>query len=77
MEMAASLGVVPWLEPMTPVPGSLWEERHPYSADRMIPLYEKCLDSIERNGLDLSVTKAGCVRVGVYCALKDIQRYGG
>jgi hypothetical protein len=76
MEMVASHGIIPWLEPLTPVPGSSWEDRTPLTAEEMFPLYEQCVRIIEKEGLDLEQTKAGCVKVGVYCALKDVQRYG-
>ncbi|MDP2719390.1 MAG: radical SAM protein [Dehalococcoidia bacterium] len=75
-EMLASYGVIPWLEPFHPLPGAPWEDRKPMDPEKIIRLYEGVLSIMDRYDLDLSVTKAGCVKVGVYGAVKEVQKYG-
>jgi radical SAM protein (TIGR04043 family) len=76
VEMIASHDVIPWLEPFHPLPGAVWEDRTPMEPERMAHLYEGVISIIEKHKLDLTVTKAGCVKVGVYGALIEVQKYG-
>jgi radical SAM protein (TIGR04043 family) len=74
-EMIASHNVIPWVEPFHPLPGALWEDRTPMAPDRILNLYKGVITQLKKYNLDLNVTKAGCVKVGVYGALKEVEKY--
>jgi radical SAM protein (TIGR04043 family) len=74
-EMIASHNVIPWVEPFHPLPGALWEDRTPMAPDRILNLYKGVISQLKKYDLDLNVTKAGCVKVGVYGALKEVGEY--
>ena len=38
-------------------------------------LYKKVVSILRKYDLDLSQTKAGCVKVGVYGALMEVEQY--
>jgi radical SAM protein (TIGR04043 family) len=75
VEMISSHNVIPWVEPFHPLPGALWEDRTPMNPDRIMNLYKEVVQILKKYDLNLSVTKAGCVKVGVYGALKEVEEY--
>jgi radical SAM protein (TIGR04043 family) len=74
-EMIASHKVIPWVEPFHPLPGALWEDRTPMAPDRILNLYKGVISQLRKENLDLNQTLAGCVKVGVYGALKEVEWY--
>ena len=74
--MAASHGVMTFLVPHSPAEGSAYEDMAPPSADRMLSLYERAAAIYEKYGLDLCVSRAGCVHGGGFSAIKDVARFG-
>ncbi len=74
-EMIASHDVIPWVEPFHPLPGALWEDRKPMPPEQILNLYKGVVTILKKYDLDLNVTKAGCVKVGVYGALKEVEKY--
>ncbi len=74
-DMISSHGVIPWVEPFHPLPGALWEDRTPMAPDHILKLYQNVVSILKKYDLDLSKTKAGCVKVGVYGALKEVEEY--
>jgi radical SAM protein (TIGR04043 family) len=74
-DMISSHNVIPWVEPFHPLPGALWEDRTPMPTDEILNLYKKVVAILKKYDLDLSQTKAGCVKVGVYGALKEVEQY--
>jgi radical SAM protein (TIGR04043 family) len=74
-EMIASHNVIPWAEPFHPLPGALWEDRSPMPPDQIMNLYKGVSRILKKYDLDLSQTKAGCVKVGVYGALIEVEKY--
>jgi biotin synthase-related radical SAM superfamily protein len=73
--MIASHNVIPWAEPFHPLPGALWEDRSPMPPDQIMNLYKGICRILKKYDLDLSQTKAGCVKVGVYGALIEVEKY--
>jgi radical SAM protein (TIGR04043 family) len=74
-DMISSHGVIPWVEPFHPLPGALWEDRTPMAPDHILRLYQNVVSILHKYDLDLNKTKAGCVKVGVYGALKEVEEY--
>lgn len=73
--MISSHNVIPWVEPFHPLPGALWEDRYPMDPERIMKLYKGVITILKKYDLKLSETKAGCVKVGVYGALKEVEKY--
>jgi radical SAM protein (TIGR04043 family) len=67
--MLANLGVIPYLVPVRPIPGTPIENTSPPSYDRIINLYRDVADVLKESGLDPSSGKAGCPRCGACSAL--------
>ncbi len=76
IEMAASLGVMTFLVPHSPAVGAVYEDMAAPEADRMLSLYAQAVGIYEKYGLDLCVSRAGCVRGGGFSAIKDVARFG-
>ncbi len=74
--MAASLGVMTFLVPHSPAVGAVYEDMAAPEADRMLSLYAQAVGIYEKYGLDLCVSRAGCVRGGGFSAIKDVARFG-
>jgi biotin synthase-related radical SAM superfamily protein len=43
--------------------------------DQILNLYKGVVTILKKYDLDLDQTKAGCVKVGVYGALKEVEKY--
>lgn len=76
VEMAASHGVMTFLVPHSPAKGAAFEDMEAPDAERMLSLYERAAAIYEKYGLDLCVSRAGCVRGGGFSAIKDVARFG-
>jgi biotin synthase-related radical SAM superfamily protein len=74
-DLISSHDVIPWVEPFHPLPGALWEDRTPMAPDQILNLYKGVVTILKKYDLDLDQTKAGCVKVGVYGALKEVEKY--
>ncbi|OGO23980.1 MAG: hypothetical protein A2144_06525 [Chloroflexi bacterium RBG_16_50_9] len=74
--MAASHDVMTFLVPHSPAIGAAYEDMSAPTADRMLSLYEQAVAIYERCGLDLCVSRAGCVHGGGFSAIKDVARFG-
>jgi len=70
-EKAARIGVIPYLLPLRPVAGTIFEKVRPPSHTRMIKLYRSVAETLHRVGLDPRKNKAGCVRCGACAALHE------
>jgi radical SAM protein (TIGR04043 family) len=75
-EELASMGVLPFLVPFRPLPGSPFESKQPPSPVYMRDLYLKLADSIKRYGLDPEKNRAGCVKCGACSAIDVALRSG-
>ncbi|MBI4296064.1 MAG: hypothetical protein HY667_02975 [Chloroflexi bacterium] len=76
VEMAASHGVMTFLVPHSPAIGAEYEDMAAPSADRMLSLYEQAVNIYHKHGLNLTVSRAGCVRGGGFSAITDVARFG-
>ncbi len=76
VEMAASGGVLTFLVPHSPAAGAVYAGFQPPSADRMLGLYQKSVRIMQKHGLDLCDSAAGCIRGGGFSAIKDVARFG-
>jgi radical SAM protein (TIGR04043 family) len=74
-DMISSHDVIPWVEPFHPLPGALWEDRTPMPPDQILNLYQGVVSILKKYNLNLAETKAGCVKVGVYGALIEVEKY--
>jgi radical SAM protein (TIGR04043 family) len=70
-EKAAEIGVIPYLLPLRPIPGTVFEEVSPPTPRRMMKLYQSVAETLHRVGLDPGNSKAGCVRCGACSALLE------
>lgn len=70
-DKAARMGVIPYLLPLRPVAGTVFEEAGPPSPKRMIKLYRSVVETLHKVGLDPRKSKAGCVRCGACSALQE------
>jgi radical SAM protein (TIGR04043 family) len=70
-EKAARLGVIPYLLPLRPIPGTFFEKVSPPTPRRMIKLYQSITETLHRVGLDPRKNKAGCVRCGACSAIQE------
>ncbi|MEM2103115.1 MAG: MSMEG_0568 family radical SAM protein [Candidatus Bathyarchaeia archaeon] len=75
-EKLAELGVVPFLLPLHPIAGSLFEYAQPPSPKRMLRLYEDVGQILRKYGVNPLKNKAGCVRCGACSALSEVFLYG-
>jgi len=71
VEKAARLGVIPYLLPLRPITGTVFEKTIPPAPRRMIKLYRGIAETLHKVGLDPRKNKAGCVRCGACSALKE------
>jgi biotin synthase-related radical SAM superfamily protein len=74
-DMISSHNVIPWVEPFHPLPGALWEDRTPMPPNQILNLYKGVVEILRKYNLNLAETKAGCVKVGVYGALIEVEKY--
>ncbi len=70
-EKAAQIGVVPYLLPLHPTAGTIFENAKPPSSRRMIKLYREVAEILHQVGLDPTKNKAGCVKCGACSAVKE------
>lgn len=63
-EKLASIGVIPYLVPLRPIPNTALEDWPPPSPGRMLNLYRKLTEILRRNNLSLRQHKAGCAKCG-------------
>ncbi|MGQ9565333.1 MAG: MSMEG_0568 family radical SAM protein [Candidatus Bathyarchaeales archaeon] len=75
-EKLAELGVVPFLLPLHPIVGSLFEFAQPPSPQRMLRLYESVGEILWKHSLNPLKNKAGCVKCGACSALNEVFLYG-
>jgi radical SAM protein (TIGR04043 family) len=73
-EKAAEIGVVPYLVPLRPIPGTIFENASPPMPARMMKLYLSVAETLHKVGLDPGRSKAGCVRCGACSALQEVFR---
>jgi len=71
VEKAARIGVIPYLLPLRPIAGTVFENVSPPPPRRMIKLYRSLVETLHRVGLDPRKSKAGCVRCGACSALQE------
>jgi len=76
IEIAASHGVMTFLVPHSPAIGAQYEDMEAPNADRMLSLYAQAAAIYEKHGLDICVSRAGCVHGGGFSAIKDVVRFG-
>jgi radical SAM protein (TIGR04043 family) len=69
----AEQGVIPVVEPVYPLQGSLIPHMKPPSAARMKALYEATIEIVDEHGLRPDKTKAGFVRGGALSAMKEVR----
>jgi len=70
-EKAAGIGVIPYLLPLRPIPGTFFEKISPPTPRRMIKLYRSIAETLHRVGLDPRKNKAGCVKCGACSAVRE------
>lgn len=70
-EKAAGIGVIPYLLPIRPIAGTIFEKISPPSPKRMAKLYQSVAETLHKAGLDPGKSKAGCVRCGACSALQE------
>ncbi len=68
----ADSGVFPFLLPLRPIPGTPLGRAAPPPPGRMLGLYEKVAEILDRAGLRASRTRAGCVRCGACSCITDL-----
>lgn len=68
-EALATMGVIPFLVPFRPLPGSAMEHHPPPDPSYMAGLYLELADILIKYGLDISGHRAGCVRCGACSAI--------
>jgi radical SAM protein (TIGR04043 family) len=76
VEMAAYREVLTFLVPHSPAAGAVYADFQPPAADRMLHLYEESVQIMQKHGLDLCASAAGCIRGGGFSAIKDVARFG-
>jgi len=70
-EKAANIGVIPYLLPLRPIAGTIFEELNPPTPRRMIKLYRKIVEILHRAGIDPKKSRAGCVICGACSAIQE------
>ncbi len=70
-ENAARIGVMPYLVPLHPTEGTIFENSTPPTPERMIKLYRGVAEILHQVGLDPKKNKAGCVRCGACSAIQE------
>ena len=70
-EKAARMGVIPYLLPLRPIAGTVFEKVRPPTPRRMMKLYRSVAESLHAVGLDPTKCNAGCVRCGACSALRE------
>lgn len=70
-EKAARIGVIPYLLPLRPIAGTVFEKVSPPTPKRMTKLYRSVVETLQKVGLDPRKSKAGCVRCGACSALQE------
>lgn len=70
------LGVVPYPIPFIPIPGTPLETHDPPSVDEVVSVFRLWRDRMKAYGLDVSKSKAGCVRCGSCSAVQEVYSYG-
>ncbi len=70
-EKLAALGVIPFLVPFRPLPGSRMENVSAPEPHYMVGLYNNLADILEEYGVDYRKNQAGCVRCGA-CSCIDL-----
>ncbi|GBE18086.1 radical SAM superfamily protein [archaeon BMS3Abin16] len=70
-EELASIGVIPFLVPFRPLPGSLLENRQPPKPGYMKKLYIDLAHVMHESGLRMDRHRAGCVKCGA-CSAVDL-----
>ncbi len=69
-EEFCTMGVIPFLVPFRPLPGSLMKDFQLPQPDYLIKLYKELADKLKNSGLDITRNRAGCVRCGA-CSCID------
>lgn len=70
----AERGVIPVVEPVYPLQGSLIPDMRPPSSERMKGIYEATVEIMKETGLRPDKTKSGFVKGGALSALKEVRR---
>jgi len=70
-ENAARVGVIPYLLPLRPIAGTIFEKDNPPTPKRMMKLYRSVVETLHKVGLDPRKNKAGCVKCGACSALQE------
>jgi len=70
-ERAARIGAIPYLLPLRPIAGTIFEKVSPPPPARMLKLYRSVTETLHKVGLDPRKSKAGCVRCGACSALQE------
>jgi len=70
-EKAARMGVIPYLLPLRPIAGTVFEKVRPPTSRRMMKLYRSVAVSLHAVGLDPTKCIAGCVRCGACSTLRE------
>jgi radical SAM protein (TIGR04043 family) len=76
LEGLASLGVIPYIVPLRPLPGSGLENALPPTLEIMLQILESAATAIKEYGLKPNANKAGCVRCGACSPLMEALNYG-
>jgi len=75
-EKLAALGVVPFLVPFRPLPGSELADHSPPQPAYLAMLYAELAEVLREQGVDPKRNRAGCVRCGACSALdKALERW--
>jgi radical SAM protein (TIGR04043 family) len=69
----AEQGVIPVVEPVYPLQGSLIPEMRPPAAGRMKALYEATIEIVDENGLRPDRTRAGFIKGGALSAMGEVR----
>lgn len=75
-ENLARIGVIPYVLPLRPMEGTVFERVSPPTPNRMVKLYRKVAETLHSYGLDPMKNKAGCVRCGACAALQEVYLRG-
>jgi len=70
----SKIGVIPYLVPLRPTPGTPMGGCAPPSPSRMAELYDRVVMAMKDLGIDPTKNAAGCVRCGACSALNEFYR---